>query len=371
MSNNKQYEPESEDEERKSRMSVQFVQEGEDEDKKSCESMSCNIQFESEDEEKVQHDIQDDPCVNEQLSGYSTFHGYEIHKVYDEDPKNENTRVIGTIVMDIHYAGVKWDTEDRIEEFGDGLNKQYELLLFDNTQTGVIHTSVRCNGCEENPLRGIRWNCVPCANYNLCTTCYMSDEHDVSHIFKRMFSEHSQGVQMVPRENDDFTFAYGILPNSNVQLVTDSNRKGRVEHLIRKKTESVRSSALVQWIDYSKKRYCVGGKGKCDLKFTKAAKGPMYYEAQLPFIRCENANIGTRVVNCNSTDHGCIGTIVKIDAKEDGHVVIKGKSKEARKSPAKCIVTIQWDNGKSIKKQLPCSTIRLFDNGPSGMISDD
>ncbi|VDI49883.1 Hypothetical predicted protein [Mytilus galloprovincialis] len=162
-----------------------------------------------------------------------------------------------------------------------------------------------------------------------------------------MLNEHSQGVQMVPRENTDFTFAYGILPNSNVQLRDKKNRKGigSVQHLIRKKTESVRSSALVEWIDYSKKRYCVGGKGKCDLKFTKskAAKGPKYYEDHLPFIESKNAKIGTRVVNCLSKVR-YIGTIVELNS----------------------FVTIQWDYGTSIQYSFPCSTVRVFDNGPAG-----
>lgn len=32
-------------------------------------------------------------------------------------------------------------------------------------------------------------------------------------------------------------------------------------------------------------------------------------------------------------------------------------------------VTVQWDDGNFSKYSLPCNKIRLFDNGPSGMIS--
>lgn len=32
-------------------------------------------------------------------------------------------------------------------------------------------------------------------------------------------------------------------------------------------------------------------------------------------------------------------------------------------------VRVQWDDGKSHDYDLPCNKLRLFDNGPSGMIS--
>lgn len=53
-------------------------------------------------------------------------------------------------------AGVKWDTEDKIEEFGDGLNKQYELLLFDNTQTGIFAKNVSNNIELQGKLK-VKW----------------------------------------------------------------------------------------------------------------------------------------------------------------------------------------------------------------------
>ncbi|CAC5426524.1 MIB [Mytilus coruscus] len=354
--------------------------------------MSVNSQFEpkSEDEDS---DIQDDPCVNEQLSVYSSFHSYKVHKVYDgekieagyrvvrqdtwthgntkkngDNSKIKNRRDIGTIVHipNSTDARVQWDIEDITEELGNGVNKQYELL-----------------------------------------------------------------VEMVPRENLDFKAAYGIPPNSNVQLRSNPKEKGRVKHPIEKTIESFRSFALVQWHDYSKGRYCVGWNGQCDLKFTKAAKGPMYYEEHLPFVTIKNARKGTRVVNCQSMDggHGYVGTIVNdninvntkgdignldsveeqevveiprlrkkivdsktpmttldlpklpvlafpmpkrlidllIDYKEDGCIVEKGKSEEIMTTDD---VTVQWDDGNFSKYSLPCNNIRLFDNGPSEVEHD-
>lgn len=59
---------------------------------------------------------------------------------------------------------------------------------------GVMHSHVQCDGCKEHPLRGIRWKCRNCENYDLCTRCYMDDEHDFNgHRFKRIQSENAKG----------------------------------------------------------------------------------------------------------------------------------------------------------------------------------
>lgn len=57
-----------------------------------------------------------------------------------------------------------------------------------------MHSHVQCDGCKEHPLRGIRWKCRNCENYDLCTRCYMDDEHDFNgHRFKRIQSENAKG----------------------------------------------------------------------------------------------------------------------------------------------------------------------------------
>lgn len=47
--------------------------------------------------------------------------------------------------------------------------------------------------------------------------------------------------------------------------------------------EAFRSDAKVKWKD-TETRYPVGRNGKCELKFTKEAKGLYYYEDHLPTV---------------------------------------------------------------------------------------
>ena len=42
-----------------------------------------------------------------------------------------------------------------------------------------VHPGVSCDGCGQSPIRGLRFKCSKCVNYDLCTTCEPS--HDPSH----------------------------------------------------------------------------------------------------------------------------------------------------------------------------------------------
>ncbi|CAG2243693.1 MIB [Mytilus edulis] len=348
-----------------------------------------NIHFESEseedEEETMPRDIQDDSRVDEKLSAYSTFHGYDVHKAYGGEkvkvglrvirpqswkPPSDykfNGRVIGTIVKinETGNATVQWDTEEN-EVLEKGTNNQYELLLFDNAQTGVKHSYVQCDGCYEYPLRGIRWKCLTCENYNLCTDCYMDDDHDLSHIFKRMLSTNSKGIQMAPRENQDFTCAIGILPDATVHLRSNPSQRGRVDKFLEKTIETFRSDAKVKWNDTCTGRYCVGRNGQCDLKCTVVANGPMYYEDHLPIVTFENVQKGARVVRGPGWDdnddsdggHGYVGTVTHVEeVTTNENIPSREESLKHRRASLKRKsnvkiqahredVTVQWDKGK-------------------------
>jgi len=44
-----------------------------------------------------------------------------------------------------------------------------------------------CDVCKHRQsMRGLRFKCVPCKDYDLCMKCYMGDEHDKNHAFVRL-----------------------------------------------------------------------------------------------------------------------------------------------------------------------------------------
>ena len=54
-----------------------------------------------------------------------------------------------------------------------------------NVVSGVRHKGVTCDICSMKGLRGVRWKCTVCDDFDLCHDCYMSNKHDLSHVFVR------------------------------------------------------------------------------------------------------------------------------------------------------------------------------------------
>lgn len=46
-----------------------------------------------------------------------------------------------------------------------------------------IHSDVNCDGCGQKDMRGIRYKCGHCTDYDLCQICYSFNKHDSSHLF--------------------------------------------------------------------------------------------------------------------------------------------------------------------------------------------
>ncbi|XP_063410447.1 uncharacterized protein LOC134693540 [Mytilus trossulus] len=354
-------------------------------------------------DKEIEKDIQKDSCIKEKFSFYSNFHGNKIRKRYGGEKIKSGLRVIrsrswtppndyilekedpeiGTII-NVAKGGVvkvQWDSSDSTDTCKKGENGQFNLLLLDNAQIGVMHLHVQCDGCGEHPLRGIRWKCRNCANYDLCTSCYMDDEHDVNgHTFKRIQSENAKGEQMISRSRqENYTAATGIGKGAIVKLRSDDKHEGIVQELLNKKIDAFRSDAKVKWND-SEGRYAVGTDGKCDLKFRKEGKGLLYYADHLPVVSSDSAFKGLRVVrgpawkenNKDDGGLGYVGTIVKVHKKpsrnttmEDKSMQDQGTSRDQKKKSQ--IVDVQWDNGNIRQYDVQNEVLRILDNGPLGV----
>lgn len=46
-----------------------------------------------------------------------------------------------------------------------------------------IHEGTWCNDCRQNNMRGIRYKCLHCSDFDLCSICYTYTKHDTSHCF--------------------------------------------------------------------------------------------------------------------------------------------------------------------------------------------
>lgn len=49
-----------------------------------------------------------------------------------------------------------------------------------------VHEMVRCDGCQMEPLIGVRWKCLDCFDHDLCDVCFSRGNHPQTHAFVRL-----------------------------------------------------------------------------------------------------------------------------------------------------------------------------------------
>uniref|UniRef100_A0ACB8EF66 E3 ubiquitin-protein ligase mib2 n=1 Tax=Sphaerodactylus townsendi TaxID=933632 RepID=A0ACB8EF66_9SAUR len=106
---------------------------------------------------------------------------------------------------------VQWDQGTRTN-YRTGFQGAHDLLLYDNAQIaklfqrlsrrlqssrllswlGVRHPNIICDCCKKHGIRGMRWKCKICFDYDLCMLCYMNNKHDLAHVFERYETAHSR-----------------------------------------------------------------------------------------------------------------------------------------------------------------------------------
>lgn len=59
----------------------------------------------------------------------------------------------------------------------------YYIAEEQSKQEGYVHRGVSCNLCDTKPLRGTRWRCANCADFDLCNDCHSVGTHSKTHIF--------------------------------------------------------------------------------------------------------------------------------------------------------------------------------------------
>lgn len=185
---------------------------------------------------------------------------------------------------------VQWDHGIRTN-YRAGYQGAHDLLLYDNAQIGVRHPNIICDCCKKHGLRGMRWKCRVCFDYDLCTQCYMHSKHDLAHAFERYETAHSRPVPLSPRQGLPRTQLKGIFQGAKVVRGPDwewgsqdggEGKPGRVVDIRGWDVETGRSVASVTWADGTTNVYRVGHKGKVDLKCLVVAPGGFYYKEHLP-----------------------------------------------------------------------------------------
>ncbi|XP_052862143.1 E3 ubiquitin-protein ligase mind-bomb isoform X2 [Anopheles cruzii] len=169
----------------------------------------------------------------------------------------------------------------------------YDLRILDSAPTGIKHEGTMCDTCRQQPIFGIRWKCVECTNYDLCSICYHSDKHHLRHRFHRITTPGGEKTQLEPRRKTKKIAVRGIFPGARVVRGVDwqwedqdggNGRRGKVNEIQDWSSASPRSAAYVVWDNGAKNLYRVGFEGMADLKVVNDAKGMTVYRDHLPLL---------------------------------------------------------------------------------------
>ena len=52
-----------------------------------------------------------------------------------------------------------------------------------NENAETVHHGVVCDGCNQSPIRGLRFKCKDCDDFDLCSGCRFENKHDEAHSF--------------------------------------------------------------------------------------------------------------------------------------------------------------------------------------------
>ena len=74
-----------------------------------------------------------------------------------------------------------------LEEDGQTLQRTLFHIAEDRARNeGVVHRGITCNACDMKPIRGDRWHCANCSDFDLCSNCESRSSHTKTHIFYKI-----------------------------------------------------------------------------------------------------------------------------------------------------------------------------------------
>lgn len=72
------------------------------------------------------------------------------------------------------------------EEEMNRLHLLYRMAEEQATREGYIHRGINCSSCNQLPIRGIRFRCANCSDYDLCEQCEANEAHIKTHVFLKI-----------------------------------------------------------------------------------------------------------------------------------------------------------------------------------------
>ncbi|CAO3646160.1 unnamed protein product [Cunninghamella echinulata] len=88
---------------------------------------------------------------------------------------------------------------------------------------GFIHRGITCNKCSVSPIRGIRYKCANCVDFDLCDMCEASNGHHHNHVFLKI------RIPIPPLANPRSALLPPFYPGKNEIMTLSSEQANQLE----------------------------------------------------------------------------------------------------------------------------------------------
>ena len=113
----------------------------------------------------------------------------KIHDAITSIVKEKMKKIQETLIEDI-YKNVQIKDNEDILKNENNENIQLSMLNKDSLSLAV-HNGIKCNECNCPEIVGPRFKCLNCNDYNLCQKCEEETEHNIDHIFIKIYQNNS------------------------------------------------------------------------------------------------------------------------------------------------------------------------------------
>ncbi|KAG0324240.1 hypothetical protein BG004_003515, partial [Podila humilis] len=119
-----------------------------------------------------------------EISGYTSRAGLDAYSDLEDDDDTSGQEY-GTLDED-GYEKLSMDDGAGKHDGLQLMNLLYAIAEDQAGKEGHIHRGITCNSCRTVPIRGLRYKCANCQDYDLCEGCEAAEVHIKSHVFMKI-----------------------------------------------------------------------------------------------------------------------------------------------------------------------------------------
>jgi len=124
-----------------------------------------------------------------------------------EEENNEQDDKIKKDIQDLVRNKMKALEENIIQDIYQSIKTQ--MISNDKKNSDdIVHKGIMCNCCGVENIKGIRYKCLQCSNFNLCGICESKGEHDFNHILIKIRKPIDES-SLLSKKNNEIKYKNG------------------------------------------------------------------------------------------------------------------------------------------------------------------